>query len=222
MELNWERGDYGDDANNYSIGIILQHGDNRFLFTGDAKEEAEADMLQNGIDLSADVYQVGHHGSSTSSSKAFLDQVEPKYAVISCEEGNSYGHPHAEVMNSLRARGIEVFRTDEQGTILAESDGTSITWNCAPSTSWKSGEPTGSADASGGDTPAVEEKPIVPVAPVVESSEFTYIININTEKFHYASCSSVNDMNESNKLPSNQSRDEIIAQGYVPCKRCNP
>lgn len=130
--------------NNSSIGLLLTKGKNKFIFTGDAEEAAEADIVQNGIDITADVYQAGHHGSKTASSDALLDAVKPEFAVISCGQDNKYGFPHAQVLNSFRERGIQVFRTDEQGSIVAVSDGTSITWNCAPSESWKAGEPTGS------------------------------------------------------------------------------
>lgn len=129
-----------EDANNNSIGILLRHGDNRFLFTGDAEEEAETDMLASGLALSADVYQVGHHGSRSSTGEAFLKAVHPAYAVISCGADNAYGHPHAEVLNRLRAAGVQVFRTDEQGSVVAVSDGEKITWNCSPDESWKPGE----------------------------------------------------------------------------------
>lgn len=134
-------GEYGDNANDYSVGILLQHGKNRFLFTGDAEEASEADMLENGIDLEADVFKASHHGSRTANTEEFLQTVDPDYVVISCGQDNSYGHPHAEVMNCLRAMGISVFRTDEQGTIVAYSDGTEITFNMSPDESWKAGEP---------------------------------------------------------------------------------
>lgn len=134
-------GEYGDNANDYSVGILLQHGKNRFLFTGDAEEASEADMLENGIDLEADVFKASHHGSRTANMEEFLQTVDPDYVVISCGQDNSYGHPHAEVMNRLRAMGISVFRTDEQGTIVAYSDGTEITFNISPDESWKAGEP---------------------------------------------------------------------------------
>lgn len=132
--------EYGNDMNSWSVGVLLQNGNHRFLFTGDAEEGAEQDILQNGIDISADVYKVAHHGSNTATSQAFLDAVHPAYAVISAGEGNSYGHPHAEVLNRLRAAGVSVFRTDEQGTIVATSDGTTLTWNMSPSESWQAGE----------------------------------------------------------------------------------
>lgn len=96
-------------------------------------------MLQNGIDLQADVYKVAHHGSSTGTIQEFLDVVQPAYAVISCGKGNKYGHPHQEVLNRLQAAGVEVFRTDEQGTIIARSSGNGITWSTPPSDSWAAG-----------------------------------------------------------------------------------
>lgn len=132
-----------EDANNDSIVLLVEHGENRFLFMGDAEEEEETDILKSGVDVEADVLKAGHHGSRSSSSKKFLEAVSPEYAVISCGEDNSYGHPHAETLNSLRAMGIKTFRTDEQGTIVAVSDGSKITWNSAPSDTWKAGEPTG-------------------------------------------------------------------------------
>lgn len=186
------------DSNNNSIAIILTHGDNKFLFTGDAEEAEERDLMECGISIDADVYKAGHHGSRSSSSVEFLEAVSPVYAVISCAEGNSYGHPHAETLNHLRAMGVQVFRTDEQGSIIAFSDGSNITWNCPPSDTWKAGESTQKSD------------------PV------TYICNTNTKKFHYPDCSSVEQMSEKNKLPVTLSREELINQGYEPCKRCNP
>ena len=137
-----------DNANDSSVALMLTHGEKKFLFTGDCSENAEKDMAADGQNLSADVYLVGHHGSRYSSSQTFMDAVSPTYAVISCGEYNSYGHPGAEVLNRFRAMGIQVFRTDEQGSIVATSDGSDITWNCAPSDTWKAGEPTISSSAS--------------------------------------------------------------------------
>lgn len=136
------------NSNDSSIALMLTHGENKFLFTGDCSENAEDDLIAGGQNLSANVYQVGHHGSRYSSSKTFMDAVSPTYAVISCGEDNSYGHPSAEALNRFRAMGIQVFRTDEQGSIVATSDGENIAWNCAPSDTWKAGESTMSASAS--------------------------------------------------------------------------
>ena len=72
-------------------------------------------------------------------SEELLNAASPAFAVISCGEGNSYGHPHARTLNEFRQRGIQVFRTDEQGTIEAVTDGVTIKWNCSPSETWKTG-----------------------------------------------------------------------------------
>lgn len=134
------------DANNNSISIVLQNGQNRFLFTGDAEEEAETDILESGAVIEADVFQAGHHGSSTSNSEEFLRAVSPEYVVISCGEDNDYGHPHAQSMNLFRELGCKVYRTDLQGSIIAYSDGKQIVWNCSPDESWKAGEKRKQAD----------------------------------------------------------------------------
>lgn len=122
------RNDYGEELNNYSIGIKLVHGNNSFIMCGDTEELAEADILNNGIDLSADVYKVSHHGSNTGTSKAFLQAISPRYAVIECGADNKYGHPHQETLDLLHAMNIEVYRTDRNGTVIAISDGNEITW----------------------------------------------------------------------------------------------
>ena len=90
------------DPNNASLALKVSLGENSFLFTGDCEEKAEQEMLKSGLDLSSEVYKVGHHGSKTSSCKDFLQAVAPSYGVISCGEGNDYGHPHAETLNNLR------------------------------------------------------------------------------------------------------------------------
>lgn len=129
-----------EDPNNASIALLLTHGENSFLFTGDAEKSAEKDMLDNGLNLAADVFHAGHHGSKTSNTEDFMDAVNPQYAVISCGVDNSYGLPDAEVLNRFRQNGIKVYRTDEQGTIVASSDGKQIIFNASPSETWQAGE----------------------------------------------------------------------------------
>ncbi|MPQ31528.1 MBL fold metallo-hydrolase [Clostridium estertheticum] len=121
-----------EDLNNFSIVIRLTFGNNSFIFDGDAEGASENEMLSKGIDISADVLKVGHHGSSSSTTQAFLDKVNPKYAIISAGKDNSYGHPHKSTMDKLKAKGIKVYRTDESGTIVATSDGKNITFNTKP------------------------------------------------------------------------------------------
>ena len=134
---------YGSNANDYSIGVRVQFGENSFLFTGDAEEHSEEDMVSSGENLKADVYKAAHHGSRTANTEDFLKAVDPQYVVISCGEGNTYGHPHAEVLNRLREMGIQIFRTDDQGTIVAVSDGQTIAFNASTSDNWTPGEPKG-------------------------------------------------------------------------------
>ena len=118
------------DLNNTSLVIMATYENNKFLFTGDMRWEAEKELVEAGTDLKADVLKVGHHGSYTSSSYVFLREVMPEFAVISCGRNNEYGHPHAEPMSRLRDAGITIYRTDQMGTIIATSDGENIsfTW----------------------------------------------------------------------------------------------
>lgn len=115
-------GDY-EEVNDYSAVLRLTYGENSFLFTGDAEKISEQEMLAGGSNLTADVLKVGHHGSSSSSHQAFLDAVNPTYAVISCGDNNDYGHPHKKVIKRLDGYGVSTYRTDLDGTIMAISDG---------------------------------------------------------------------------------------------------
>ncbi len=120
VDADWE------GANNYSAVMRLVYGQTSFLFTGDAEEESEEIILEDGYLLASDVLKCGHHGSSTSTSNPFLQAVDPLYAVISCGADNRYGHPHRETIKKLEDREILTYRTDEDGTILAESNGSTI------------------------------------------------------------------------------------------------
>lgn len=120
-------GDY-DELNLYSAVVRVTYGDTGFLFEGDAEAENEKEMLAGGCDLKADVLKVGHHGSDYSTTAAFIKAVSPKYAVISVGAGNSYGHPSNTVINRLYEYGTEmVYRTDINGTVIAKSDGETVT-----------------------------------------------------------------------------------------------
>lgn len=115
-----------DDLNNYSIVLKVEFENNSFLFTGDAEKVSEKEMIEKGYELKVDVLKVGHHGSKSSTSKEFLNLVNPKYAVISVGKDNDYGHPNKEVLERLKKKSIDIYRIDESGTIIAESDGKNI------------------------------------------------------------------------------------------------
>ncbi len=115
-----------DDLNDASAVLRLSYRESDFLFTGDAEVWSEKQMLSAGLALDAEVLKVGHHGSETSTSPGFFSAVSPEIAVISCGKGNSYGHPHQEILKRLTSAGVEVYRTDKNGTVTVSTDGKKI------------------------------------------------------------------------------------------------
>ena len=194
-----------DEQNNNSIVIKLTYGDNKFLFTGDAEKSEEDGIWTN---IKCDVLKVGHHGSDSSSTLNFLKKVEPSYAVISCGLHNSYGHPDDVIVKRLFDRNISVYRTDLQGTIVFTSDGSEISVNVNPSEYTPPVVTTTTTAQQEQNNPS-------------DDSGTTYVLNTNSKKIHYASCSSVDDMKESNKAFTNEYEQAII-DGYKPCGRCKP
>ena len=187
------------DFNNNSIVLKVNAGETAFLFTGDAEEAAEKDMLQAGGNMQADVLKVSHHGSSTASSRAFLQAVQPSYAVISVGAGNSYHHPEEETLQRLQGIGAEIYRTDLQGTIVCTTDGKNIAFHCGSSTQEK-------PSAKQTET-ATQEKAVI------------YIGNKKSKKFHTERCASLPE--EANCIYL-EDRDEALSLGYSPCGNCKP
>jgi competence protein ComEC len=111
------------DQNDASVVVLLDSGNVEYLFTGDIGTSTEADIVARGTPIASDVLKVAHHGSKYASSSDFLAAVQPKDAAISVGD-NPYGHPTNETLSRLLAAGAEIWRTDEQGTILVVSDGT--------------------------------------------------------------------------------------------------
>jgi len=116
---------YGD-LNAYSAVIKIEYGECSFLFTGDATQENEREILRSGENIDVDVLKVGHHGSGTSTTNEFLEKTTPKYAIISVGVGNRYGHPHNITLDKLEQRGIKTYRTDKDGTVVLKCDGNDI------------------------------------------------------------------------------------------------
>ena len=118
-----------NDPNEMSLVIKSVYGKTSVMLTGDAEEGSEEDILKkwNSDTLKCDILKVGHHGSSSSTTDAFLNAVDPDVAVISCGDGNKYGHPHKEIMDKLGAKGVTVYRTDVDGSIIYKTDGESFT-----------------------------------------------------------------------------------------------
>ena len=119
-----------EELNDYSPIMKLSFGDTSYLFTGDAEKLAEEEALAKyKTSLDSDVIKFGHHGSSSSSSNAFIEAVSPKYGIISCAKDNKYGHPHRETLDIIKKYNIKTFRTDTVGEIILTSDGKSINFN---------------------------------------------------------------------------------------------
>lgn len=118
------------NLNNWSVVLHLKYKNNSFLFTGDAEEIAENEIMENTkINFSANVLSVGHHGSVTSTSEEFLKTVNPNYAIISAGKNNKYNHPSEIILERLDKYNVKTFKTFENGTIIIISDGENLSIN---------------------------------------------------------------------------------------------
>ena len=185
------------DANDTSIVLRIDYGSTSFLLTGDMEKTAETDLVNSGANLKADVLQVGHHGSSTSTGYAFLNAVLPEMGVISCGVNNKYGHPHEETLSILRDAGVDVYRTDLQGTITIGSDGQNYTVGTEHFAADDQLNPTDPAASS--------------------TAQQTYIGNVNSKKFHLPTCPNLPA--EKNQILFS-SYQEAVDAGYTPCSSC--
>jgi beta-lactamase superfamily II metal-dependent hydrolase len=207
------------DLNNSSIVIYFKYNKNTFLFAGDAQSVEEGKIVSSGADINADVLKVGHHGSDSSSSSNFLKAVSPSIAIISCGAGNSYGHPHDITLKNLTDIGAVIYRTDLIGTIVIECDGKSVTVVAGKPytyTKTKTTETTQVVETTAAETTSVET-----TAAETVPQTGAYVGSVKSDVFHYPNCRYVKKI-----LPENMiwftSRDDAIAQGYRPCKVCNP
>ena len=241
-----------EDSNDNSIVLKVSFGATSFLFTGDAERAEEQDLLNAGVNLQSTVLKVGHHGSDTSTSYPFLRAVAPQYAVISVGAGNSYGHPTEAVLSRLRDAGVTTFRTDMQGEITAVSDGQTVNFSVAKNAMAEtlanagagqnanqdggtgsaaqnaaSGQNTGGAAGAGAASGAAVASTnagggTAGGAAGAGTTVGSYVLNTNSHKFHLPGCSSVDTISPKNRKDVNESREQIISEGYAPCKRCNP
>ena len=120
-----------DNENDNSNVIYTELDGYKFMFMGDAGVDKEKDILDKYNLSNIDVLKVGHHGSKTSSSKSFIDEISPKYSIISVGKNNRYGHPNKEVLNNLE--GSKIYRTDEDGSIMLKIKNNKLKIeNCSP------------------------------------------------------------------------------------------
>lgn len=196
-----------EDLNNYSIVTRIKYGNTSFIFEGDAEDISENEILAKQLDISANVIKIGHHGSSSSTTKAYLDKVNPQYAVISVGANNDYGHPNKDILNRLTAKNIKVFRTDISGTIIANSNGTSITFNSNPMT----GNPGTVVNSNNTNTINNNSN----TATVNKNKSMTvWRANSTTKVYHLdKTCSGM-------KNPTTMTLQEAEQIGLRPCSKC--
>ena len=194
------------NLNNASAVVRITYGKTVMLFTGDAEHVIENQLLNSGID--ADVLKVGHHGAGSASSSSFIKAVSPDIAVISVGEGNSYGHPHADTLAILNEVGADIYRTDEQGTIVVTADqNKKITVDKKASTVKENAPPVVVQTP----TEKVEEN-----QPPVSNNQSQVVYRTRTgKKYHRSGCSYLKS-----KIETTVS--EAQAMGLGPCSRCNP
>jgi len=147
------------DSNNNSLVLMLSYGTVDFLFMGDAQTEAESSMIAANVFKDIEILKVGHHGSHSSTSQAFLDIVRPEDAIYMA--GDEYGHPHAETILALSAIGANIYGTDVNGTIVVSSDGDTYTIACTTS----SAQPTPASTSTSTPTYSVSPTPEITPSP---------------------------------------------------------
>jgi len=208
------------DLNDYSVVLKLSYGNTSFLLTGDATSVSEKEMLQfHKAKLKATILKIGHHGSSGSSSTAFMNEVAPTVAVFSVGRGNSFGHPTQTIWERVSAS--HLFRTDEQGTVIFVSDGKQLAAYRPP----VNGQYQALAAYQTPGTRVAQTQSVVPVAyqappvvasqyPQVASEDIVYVTKTGT-KYHKAGCSSLSN----SSIPMNRAE---AALKYGQCSICKP
>ena len=189
----------GDEEtnNNKSTVVKVRYGDVACVLTGDAEFRTEDYLVRNGAKLDCTLYIVGHHGSKWSSSDKFVKAMRPKIGFISVGAANTHGHPAKRTLDTLKNNGVEIYRTDTQGTVMFESDGRAYTISTE-----------GKKHNNG----------ISPLPPAGTK----YVINKSSRRFHLPDCKGVPGISGHNKGYTAKSRKELMEEGYIPCGYCKP
>lgn len=189
----------GDEEtnNNKSTVVRVSYSDIACVLTGDAESQTEDYLVCNRAKLGCTLYIVGHHGSSKSSSDRFVKAMRPKVGVISVGTTNNHGHPTKQTLDTLKNNGVEIYRTDTQGTVVFESDGRAYN----VSTNGKKYN---------------NDISILPPAGT------KYVINKSSKRFHFPDCKAVVSISGHNKGYTPKNRKELIDEGYISCGYCKP
>ena len=201
--------DYDEHINNSSIALRIDFHNTSFFLAGDAEYTAELDMINGDISLDSSILLINHHGSNTSSCEEFLHAVSPEFAVISVGADNSYGHPASEVIERLEMLNITFFRTDQNGTIIAESDGDEIQWLFETDRSIAS-------DSSLEDKTESNSTKEYDSLILDQNDETIVFITKSGKKYHLENCSYLQE----SKISISLSEAEL--SNYTPCTVCHP
>lgn len=207
-----------EEPNNTSIVLRIDYGETSFVFTGDAEWEEEIDILDAQYDVKCTVLKVAHHGSDSSTGYRWLRESMPEYAVISVGKGNDYGHPTENTLSRLRDADVAVYRTDMQGTIVCTSDGKGVSFEVSKNPDADTlGDVGNQANSSENDVHHSTEN-----GAQGGSEPQTYILNLNSKKFHLETCSAASEISEKNKEQRMTTRDELLDEGFSACGWCKP
>ena len=207
---------FADDLNQNSIVLKVTYNNISFLLMGDAGIVAESSLLSSGYDMQSDILKVGHHGSSSASSSAFLRRVKPTSSIIEVGTGNDYGHPTQKTLSALQSTGSKVYRTDLDGDIVVTTDGQSYSV-----TTEKSGSTASTSAQATASTVSSTATPTTAVATTATASQEAFVGSVKSNKYHYPSCQWAQKIKPSNEIWFSGSAD-ARAHGYVPCGVCHP
>lgn len=195
-----------NDLDNYSVCIKLNYGDNSFLFMGDAKSISETEILDNKIDVNADVLKVAHYGSRYSTSAAFLDKVSPQIAVIN-PANNPKNYPDKDTLSKLDKRGIMTYRTDTNGVISIGSDGTNL---------YAITEIAYAAAPVVNETETEKPKVQTNITVYPEDAD-TFIVYAGRDKIYH-----LEDCDYRTNISNEMTLSVAHNMGYKPCDKCHP
>jgi competence protein ComEC len=210
---------FSGDLNQNSIVLKVTYGKVSFLLMGDAGTEAESSIISSGYDLESDILKVGHHGSSSSSSTAFLNDAKPAISIIEVGAGNDYGHPTQKTLNALQSIGSKIYRTDTDGNIIISTDG--LTYSITTQKSSGNTESTISQTRTYIDSSTFTQATGPITTPSATVSGGSFVGSSKSDKYHYPNCSAAQKIKPAN-LVTFSSSAEARAQGYSPCGICHP
>ena len=206
---------FSGDLNQNSIVLKITYGKVSFLLMGDAGTEAESSLISSSYDLKSDILKVGHHGSSSATSTAFLNDVKPAISIIEVGAGNDYGHPTQQTLNALQDVGATIYRTDTSGNIIITTDG--LTYSTTTQ------KPSGNTDSTISQTRTATDvaQASGPITTPSTVSGEAFVGSSKSDKYHYPSCSAAQKIKPANLITFSSS-EEARAQGYSPCGICHP